>query len=61
VQKLDTDAATKMFKMKVGWYFSKDAARELVTHYFDGLPLAIATKMVLLVTTMRPVRITKKH
>jgi hypothetical protein len=43
MQKLDTDASTKMFKAKVGQYFSEDAARELVTHYFDGLPLAIAT------------------
>jgi hypothetical protein len=43
VQKLNTDAATNMFKAKVGQYFSKDTARELVTHYFDGLPLAITT------------------
>jgi hypothetical protein len=32
-----------MFKGKVGRYFSEDAARELVTHYFDALPLAIAS------------------
>jgi hypothetical protein len=38
VQKLDADAATEMFKTKVGPYFSEDAARELVTDYFDGLP-----------------------
>jgi tetratricopeptide (TPR) repeat protein len=43
VQKLDPNAATEMFKTKTGPYFSKDAARELVTDYFDGLPLAIAS------------------
>jgi tetratricopeptide (TPR) repeat protein len=44
VPKLDEDAATEMFKTKVAPYvFSEDAARELVSDYFDGLPLAIAS------------------
>jgi tetratricopeptide (TPR) repeat protein len=44
VPKLDEDAATEMLKKKVGSYvFSEDAARELVSDYFDGLPLAIAS------------------
>jgi tetratricopeptide (TPR) repeat protein len=44
VPKLDEKSAKEMFKTIVApHFFSEDAARELVTVYFDGLPLAIAS------------------